>query len=256
MLPELHIDLLADVCWKPWTGALEPNSMAVFRYHIQSTDQLWLHNLLVPDEQQRATRFRQLADKERFVSGRGWLRWLIGQLTATTPQHVGLAIGPFGKPELLAFVNEPVHWHVNVSHAGQWVLLAVGNVPVGIDVEWINPDWGYQALISSSFNAEDQGYLSISADPRTLFYTFWTRKESLIKATGQGLTNDFMDISASKGVYRAVDDRSEMALTWQTTSFSVSAGYVGAVAYQLSEIPVRFFTLETAKSGLSAPCTD
>lgn len=244
-MPELRIDTPAEVVWEQWPNELAPPVMAVFRYSIQAADQPLLYSMLLPNEQQRAGKFGQLADRQRFVAGRGWLRWLAGQLTATPPGLVQLAAGLFGKPELINPETNAATWHVNVSHAGEWVLVAIGSGPVGVDVEWISPDWPYQELIPSSFNADDQAYLAASADARALFYTFWTRKESLLKATGQGLTNDLRRISSSKGVHQVVDEALAEVSTWRAMSFSVAAGYVGAVACQEPALPVRFFTLDT-----------
>lgn len=194
--------MLVHAPWEQWSDQLGPPSLAVFRYQIAPTDQSLLHELLLPDEQQRATRFRQLADSHRFVAGRGWLRWLMGHFTHTPPGEIRLVTGPFGKPDLLNTTGSGRNWHINVSHAGEWILLAVGNVPVGVDVEWIDPNWPYQDLVASSLNADEQAQLVASPTPRDLFYTFWTRKESLLKATGQGLTDDLPAISVSKGVHQ------------------------------------------------------
>ena len=233
-----------SVPWERWPTKLETSSLAVFRYVICPADQPFLSALLLPHEQQRADRFMQLADRDRFVAGRGLLRWLAGQLTGTLPLKIQLETGPYGKPELKNTEGSPVNWHVNVSHAGEWVLLAFGNVPVGIDVEWINPNWPYEDLIPTTFNPEDQASLVASADPRTLFYRFWTRKESLLKATGQGLTNDFTAVSSSKGVYKLANKPLGEMGNWRATSFLVAPDYIGAVACQEPLPELRFFTVE------------
>lgn len=233
-----------SVPWERWPTKLEMADLSVFRYRIRPADQPFLSALLLPHEQQRANRFRQLADRHRFVAGRGLLRWLADQLTGISPLKIQLETGPFGKPELKNANGSPVNWHVNVSHAGEWVLLAFGNVPVGLDVEWINPNWPYEDLIPASFNPDDQALLAASANARTLFYMFWTRKESLLKATGQGLTNDLAAVSSSEGVYELANDQSGEASNWRAKSFSVAPDYVGAVACQEPLPTVRFFTVE------------
>lgn len=249
-MPILSVDTLPAVRWERWSVPLRPPDLAVFRYQIYADDQHWLYQLMLPDEQERAKRFRQLADKQRFIGGRGWLRWLAGQLLDRSPQQIQLAIGSSGKPELVHANRQGVGWHINVSHSGDWVLLAVGDVPVGVDVEWLRPDWPYQNLIAASFTPDDQAHIRAAADPQAMFYTFWTRKESLFKATGQGLTNDFMAISVSKGVHRASAGLPEEPGTWSIRSFPVADGYVGAIACQGSPRPSRFFTLDAATAGL------
>ncbi|WP_375443412.1 4'-phosphopantetheinyl transferase family protein [uncultured Fibrella sp.] len=248
--------MLVHASWERWSTGLEPPSLAVFRYRICPADQPWLYDLLLPDEQQRAARFRREADRHRFVAGRGWLRWLIGQFTHQSPTAIQLTTGPFGKPELLTTTTSGSNWHVNVSHAGEWVLLAVGPVPVGVDVEWINPDWPYQDLIASSFSAVDQAQLAASSTPRALFYTFWTRKESLLKATGQGLTNDLLAFSVSKEGDQCIHGLQTEASSWMIVSFTVTDGYVGSLACQKLPESSRFFTLAATSVSIDPPTTD
>jgi len=246
-MPEFSPIKPVDVQWERWPGELQPPIMAVVRYRINSANQLFFRDLLSSGEKERASRFVQLVDQQRFIAGRGLLRLVAGQLTQTPPGQIDWQTGPFGKPELVHPVASQVDWQMNVSHAGEWVVLAVGHVPVGIDVEWVNPNWAYQDLIPIMFDADDQACLAASADPRTLFYAFWTRKESLLKATGEGLINDLTCISSSKGIYKVKSDQSAGVETWRAMSFSVSDGYVGAVACPEGATVSRFFTIDTTQ---------
>ncbi|RYF59871.1 MAG: hypothetical protein EOO39_32805 [Cytophagaceae bacterium] len=179
-MPKLLIDTLPVVRWNQWPALLIPPDIAVFRYRLCGADQPWLHSLLQPSEQKRATRFRQLADKQRFVAGRGWLRFLVGQLTGQPATHIQLTAGSSGKPELVHATSSQGSWHINVSHSGDWVLLAVGYVPVGVDVEWIKPDWPFEDMIESSFNADDRAQLVASQNPRELFTPLWNKSDMLV----------------------------------------------------------------------------
>lgn len=255
-MPTLLVDTLSSMLWEQWPTSLVPPDVAVFRYKLHDTDQAWLHDLLQPKEQARAARFKQVADRQRFIAGRGWLRYLAGQLLGQSAKQIELTTGPAGKPELVQSTGLQFSWHINVSHSGEWVLLAFGYVPVGVDVEWVKPDWPFEDLIASSFNADDQAQLAASTNPQELFFTLWTRKESLFKATGQGLTNDFMSISASKGVHQVITGLPEGSGTWSILSFAVTDSYVGAVACQESPMPVRFFTLESPLLGLASSALD
>lgn len=245
--------MLVDALWERWSAQQDPPALAVFRYQVRPEDQPLLHQLLLPDEQQRAARFRQEADRHRFVAGRGWLRWLLGQFTQKPPSAVQLTTGPFGKPDLLNSTDTGRNWHVNVSHSGEWVVLAVGPVPVGVDVEWVNPGWPYQDLVAASFNADEQAQLIASTNPRELFYTFWTRKESLLKATGQGLTNDLSAISVSKGVHHSINGSQTEAGSFFLVSFTVTDTYVGSLAWKRLPESVRFFTLEATSVNFVTP---
>jgi phosphopantetheinyl transferase len=80
--------------------------------------------------------------------------------------------------------------HFNISHSGGHVVCAVCDEPVGIDVEVVKP---IDMNIANRFFSEDERERIFSGpeDERGrlgLFYDVWTRKESFIKMTGEGLS--------------------------------------------------------------------
>lgn len=97
----------------------------------------------------------------------------------------------YGKPYLKGFEE----FHFNVSHSGEWVVCAVSDSVVGVDVEKIKPtDYN----ISKRFFTEDENeYLICMKGQQKLdsFYDLWTLKESYIKAIGKGLHMSLTDFS-------------------------------------------------------------
>ena len=86
-----------------------------------------------------------------------------------------------GKP---CFKNCPGK-HFNLSHSGEYVLCALSNVPVGVDIEIIHPR--NEGLPAYTFKGADyERYLALGGD-WSAFYTLWTEVESIIKYTGEGL---------------------------------------------------------------------
>lgn len=79
-------------------------------------------------------------------------------------------------------------FHFNISHSGDWVVCAIDNKPIGIDIEKISTclDLG----ISENFfsNKEHEDLLS-KIDPFDYFFTLWSLKESYIKFIGKGLSH-------------------------------------------------------------------
>ena len=76
--------------------------------------------------------------------------------------------------------------YFNISHSGEWVICAISDCELGVDVEKIQkniPNWIY--IFSE---AEQQMIRKWNGLERAeLFYKFWTLKESYIKAVGLGL---------------------------------------------------------------------
>lgn len=88
-----------------------------------------------------------------------------------------------GKPCLASPLN------FNISHSGNISLCAIStDVKVGIDIEEIvsRPLDDFEA----QFTKQEWSEITSNRDGLKQFYTCWTKKESLVKATGNGLSSD------------------------------------------------------------------
>lgn len=221
---------LPTVTWLPESACAYRDAWAVFRLPLADCPALMPHvaTWLTTDEQTRAERYRQSADRLRFVGGRMALRVVAGRYVGQPPAALPLTIGPYGKPEL----DGATGWHANVSHTGEWILLAVGRSPVGIDTEGINPQFSYADLLPAGFGVAEQDWLARQPDPRQAFYTLWTRKEALVKATGIGMTDDLPRLPVLDGTQSVESGLLGATGTWVVQSFAVSDTYPAAVAYR------------------------
>ncbi len=224
--------------------AVRAGDVAVFRFFLPdfpaSTPQLY--TLLQPEEQQRADRYRQVADRHRYVAGRGLLRVLIGLYVSQPPAGIVIGVGPNQKPEL---TNHP-DWHINVTHAGNWVLIAAGRVPVGIDVEEHKPDFPVVSLLPVTFSGTEQQHILESNDVVALFYRFWTRKEALLKATGLGVGADLPAVPCRDGNHhRPIEDiGAAEAGCWTVLGFNLPDGAPAAVAVALPVPSPRWYSVD------------
>lgn len=86
-----------------------------------------------------------------------------------------------GKP----YFPEHPNLHFSLSHSEDFLLIAIGTRPVGVDIECIQargerlPRYALTAL-------EYEQYLAMGASWEA-FYTLWTKKEAYVKYTGEGL---------------------------------------------------------------------
>jgi 4'-phosphopantetheinyl transferase len=88
-----------------------------------------------------------------------------------------------GKP----FLCQYPFFHYNVAHSGEWVVCAVHDKKIGVDVEKILP-FDLQ-LAKGFFTGEEYWELSNTKEERnTAFYDMWTLKERYVKAQGRGLS--------------------------------------------------------------------
>lgn len=99
--------------------------------------------------------------------------------------------------------------HVNWSHSGPFVLCALGDAPVGVDIEIIRPR--STALPRYALTALE--YIQYQADGADwpVFYTLWTRKEAWCKYTGQGLRRQWGEDIPTAGLFL----RSYHGPTWR-----------------------------------------
>ncbi len=90
---------------------------------------------------------------------------------------------PYGKP----YLTEHEGIHVNWSHSGDWVICAISDREVGIDLQDNRREPG-EALIRRMLQPEELSYYEKVPDEqkRRIFYEYWTVKESFLKAVGTG----------------------------------------------------------------------
>ncbi|MEG0829781.1 MAG: 4'-phosphopantetheinyl transferase superfamily protein [Anaerovoracaceae bacterium] len=95
-----------------------------------------------------------------------------------------LSYNSYGKP-ILDMASKKRHF--NLSHSGNYVVLAINSQPIGVDVQK-HEDGDYIAMSKISFHTAEQKYLSSCENLQEAFYTFWTLKESYMKAVGMGFS--------------------------------------------------------------------
>ena len=159
---------------------------------------------------QKALSYRQ--DIDRFLCAKSFL-----MIEDMLREKFGLSHCPefsydsHGKPY---FLNYPGIFF-NISHCHRGIACAVLDKPVGVDIEEIQFD---EDLAKVTFNTEELEVIRNANEPAVKFTEFWTRKESILKLTGEGLRDDMK---------MALSDANEVAFT---TEINQSAGYVYSTA--------------------------
>lgn len=227
--------------WLPWNNSsFSDQSVAILRLKATHNEPLanrW-HALLNSREQQRASRFRKADDRNRFILGRALFRLVSSQLSGLTPQRVTIEHTFEGKP----YLADAPQWDLSVAHSGDWVVLAVAPMPVGVDVEFINPRFQIDDLIPTTLTFTEQREVTKSNAPHAFFYELWTRKEALVKATGTGVTEDFGAIPVLEGAHAIDANLIGTSGKWAIQPFFVQNTYPAAVAtVYTSDIPSFLF---------------
>ncbi|MFD1871785.1 4'-phosphopantetheinyl transferase family protein [Hymenobacter bucti] len=203
-----------------------PAAVAVFRLPVAASQSFapQAAALLQADELRRAHRYHRPADYHRFLLGRAAQRLVLGAYLGLPPAGLHFELGADKKPRLR---EAPLHY--NVSHAGDWVLLAMAGAEVGVDVERLDSQFAFEELLDYSFSPPEKAFIERSPVPHHAFYQLWTRKEAFVKATGRGIDAEFSQVPALVGEHRLADFGPVPG--WAVSSFEVAAGYAAAVAH-------------------------
>jgi len=202
--------------------------------------------LLSDDELKRAGRYHQQNDRERFIISRGALRVLLGRYLNLDARAIVFKAGVDKKPFVQNAAETNIHY--NTTHSGNYVLIAVGQTPVGIDIENQEPMFQYQGILTHSFSEPEITYIEQAENPLKTFYTLWTRKEALLKATGKGIDDDMKRIPSIDGKHAVAGSLIKSDKDWFANGFEIDECYAGTIAATIEH--VKFINLELSGFGI------
>ncbi len=208
-----------------WLWALDCDAAEVVRRRA----------VLSPAESARADRFVHERDRVRFTSGRWRLRGILAEYLGV--DAVALEAGPHGKP----FV--PGGPAFNLSHAAGVAALVVtdADVLLGIDIEGARTVC--PGLDERAFAPEERAALQAvdAAGRDAAFFRGWTRKEAVVKATGQGLRADLAGFAVTLGAggARLMRMDGDDVAAWRLHDFDPGQGLAGAIACRTGGRAIR-----------------
>lgn len=127
-------------------------------------------------------KFKNVKDKLRGGLGEILLRKVLVTEYNFRSEDIKFTFNDYAKPFL-----EGQNIQFNISHSGNWVVLAVDDNLIGIDVEEVK-DINYEEILGSILNDNEFSYIKNSNSKLKTFYTLWTLKESYIKMIGKGMS--------------------------------------------------------------------
>lgn len=150
--------------------------MKVYGIHIQTIDSIPCEVLmeLMPKRYARSRKYLRREDRLRCL-GAGYLMHRVLGIAESELQY-----GEYGKP------CAPGKLEFNISHGGNWAVLAADDHPMGVDIEPMNA--ANLDVAQRVFTVDELRWMQIN--PTLRFHILWTIKESIMKATGLGMQLD------------------------------------------------------------------
>jgi len=202
-------------CTVWWATPLEPESAP------------GLVALLDGHERERLARFRRPADAARYLGAHALTRLVLGELVGLAPAAVPIERTcrcgePHGKP------TTPGGPGFSLTHAGGVVGVSVWpDGPVGLDVEPVRDLPDLTAIMRHTASPAE-----LTGGPTGVegFFAAWTRKEALLKATGDGLAGAMSAITLDGAAVRGWTGEHAPAGPVWLRDLSPAPGYAAAVA--------------------------
>lgn len=208
--------------WESFTdfeGGLTGDQTHVFRINISecyATISGLYSGILSDTELDRASRFFHFQDRASYVVGKYYLRKILSCFVSLPPNELHFSTVGNKKPVLRGV-------EFNMSHSNGYVVVAVNSSPVGVDLEYINPTFDFTPMLDSCLGVEELLFLA-DTDKRSGFYWLWTRKEAVLKASAEGLTESLREVNC------LADQMFRMGTKFELRTFGFDEHYVLSIA--------------------------
>ena len=199
---------------------------------------------LSAEEQNRLSRYRFKDDKKRFVAARIVTKTILSKyLGIPEITKIVFSTTSYGKPQVNNY-----DLHFNISHSENIILLAFSKVnPIGIDVEFQKSNVEFLSMAKHLFSEREYEALKQLKGSELVqaFYYCWTRKESIIKAIGQGLSFPLDQFAVSLSADEAKLEYTYWASSekdnWSLTNIYLEPNYTAAFAIRKLDFSTNYF---------------
>ena len=159
------------------------------------------------------------------------LRLLLGRVLSMEPAAVPIVRGMRGRPQL----GTASDIDFNVSHTQKIALIGIARgMRIGIDVEHIDRNVNADGLSRKFLTSAERATCEpLGADlRRQRFLHYWTCKEALSKATGEGLSAPFrqLEIELNDVIRLVAGPTPYTPAHWRLRAAEVPPGFFGTLA--------------------------
>ncbi len=161
---------------------------------ISDEDYEYWYSLMSDEKKLRVDAFRYEDDKKRTVAGEMLVRRVLSRIYWLPCEYFSFYTQENGKPCVRNFDKK-----FSISHSGDYVVCAVDDDEVGIDIEQIRPV--NLSVCKRFFNDDEKFYVfgrkpdekdftgEATEDMLRRFFEVWTYKEACVKLKGSGIAD-------------------------------------------------------------------
>jgi len=147
--------------------------------------------ILSAQEKDTLSRFRRETDKNTFLASHVFLRKVLSGYLNVDAKQITYEKNKYGKPFLTKDLFAKTSLMFNLSHCNGMAVVAISKgADVGVDVERMVRSVSPLEISDRFFSKAESVALKELAETKQLkrFFSYWTLKESYIKARGFGLS--------------------------------------------------------------------
>lgn len=135
----------------------------------------------------RVIKLRELKyskDKKRCILSEILLKYMLYLYCGISLNQIQYKYNMYGKPFLKYYSDI----YFSISHSGDWIMCAICDRPIGIDVEGGVSE--VMEIAKRFYTSEEYEYIEhqLQVNQYDSFYKIWTLKESYVKCVGKGLS--------------------------------------------------------------------
>ncbi|SNX54846.1 4'-phosphopantetheinyl transferase superfamily protein [Thermoanaerobacterium sp. RBIITD] len=185
------------------------------------------------EKKERIRRFRKYDDAERSLIADILLRVVICKKIGLKNDELSFYKNEYGKPLLKNMENI----YFSISHSYDWVVVAVNEFSIGIDIEKIKP---INLNIAKRFFTDDEYNFIMDVDVQKrleYFFKLWTLKESYVKLEGKGLYTSLKSFSIIINDYNINIKTDNELKNCFFREYNIDAGYKLAVCSLNNDFP-------------------
>ena len=211
---------LANDCIEIWQADLNEYMFLKFNSYFQ---------VLSKEEKENANSFKMDYHRKCYILSHVILRLLLSKYTGIIPELIEIHKNKYGKP----FIKSD-KLKFNMSHSKGKLAIAMASFEVGIDIEYINPNFDIYEIIDIALSESEKlniKKLEFSLQKKQ-FYKYWTQKEAFLKAMGTGINMDLNKLEIPNNT----SDNNRISIykekKWIIEPFnSFNKDYIGHIAY-------------------------